>query len=76
MGSATSMLFQVFVNGVGVGNGKVSTSTTSGDIETLADRVFVPVPAGAHKVDLYWANAGAGTVTGFGTSRSLTVKEL
>jgi len=40
-----------------------------------SDRVFIPVSAGVHKVDLHWA-VGAGTGNTFGIRRLLQVREV
>jgi hypothetical protein len=64
---------QVYVDGIPIGNAKEnSNSATAG---TVSDVIIVPVSAGFHKVDLYWASSAGSTQTASGTSRSLVVEE-
>lgn len=66
----------VYVNGVQVGPAIVDTTGSANREVTLACAgLIVPVPAGTHKVDVYWTT-GSGTMTAIGTDRRLTVKEL
>lgn len=66
--------FQVFMDGVAIGNAKVLTQTTD---NTVGDSFVVDVSPGTpHIFEVQWFNgSGAATSTANGTSRNLTVEE-
>lgn len=65
-----------YVNGsvVGVGMRHREPSTASNQYNPLAGSVIVPVPAGTHKIDIYWNNSGTGTAVV--NERIVAVKEI
>jgi hypothetical protein len=71
-GAYVSVFF--YVNGVDVGKGVAGHSIGAGYIFCLSMSAKIQVPAGTHKVDVYWYT-GTGTATANGTNRILTVSE-
>lgn len=68
--------FQVYVDGTPVGTLREYQSPAAATTRTIvSDIVRVPVDAGVHKVDVYWAVSTANTVTATGTDRTLLVRE-
>lgn len=69
--------YRVFVNGVSVGSSQIANAPSgSSYYVTMAGNVIVPLQAGTHKVDVYWAT-NTGTLTQpSGNTRSLDVHEL
>jgi hypothetical protein len=66
--------FQLYVDGLPVGNGKpYATALTSNDYDVY-DRIIVPVSAGTHIVQLYW-RTNSGTLTAGQINRNLVVLE-
>ena len=70
--AGSGVSFAVFVDGVQVGALKSVVPSTAAYSSTVSDRIFVPVNAGVHKVDVYWV-AGATATAG---NRTLVVKEF
>lgn len=55
--------FQVYVDGIAVGNSKASQAMVANEDFTVSDRLIVPVSKGVHKVDVYWkATGGTGNL--------------
>lgn len=69
---ANNTYTQVYINGIATGALK---SMATGNTTTSSDTLIVQLPAGTHKIDVYWYVA-AGTGTAWLTGRNLTVKEL
>jgi hypothetical protein len=67
--------FQMYLDGAPIGTKKQVVSGTSGGvIFCVFDRMIIPVAAGTHHIEVYWAtSAGTGTLEDY---RNLTVKEL
>lgn len=66
--------FQIYVNGAAIGQQKIVGNNSAGVNQNViaSDQIVISVPAGTHKVDVYW-RVGAGTATGF--ERTLLVEE-
>lgn len=65
---------QIYVNGVAQGTEKSATESGTGFTAVQTDRLFVPVPAGTHRVEIYWRTS-TGTMTAFQLERTLAVRE-
>ena len=66
----------IYVDGVQLQDSQTYQYTTGGTIVLAVNMLVVPVSAGVHKVDIYWA-AGSGATLSTGTGkRVLTVQEL
>lgn len=68
----------IFVNGFAVGapdSGSITAPATAGNQFSVSNECSTAVPAGFHKVDVYYNNGNAGTLTLSGTNRILTVEE-
>ena len=67
---------QIFINGVGDATSRrLFTSYAAGAVGVLANKIIVPLAAGVHNIQVYWAAAG-GTSTASGDRRDFIVKEL
>jgi hypothetical protein len=67
---------QIYVDGVPVGSLRINDEPVGGGYQTiLSDRIIVPVSAGTHKVDIYWA-VSSSTATSDGIQRSLVAREI
>lgn len=66
---------QVYVNGSPVGVASSFTKAVSGGASSQSDSLIVAVPAGTHKVDLYWSTS-ANTVTAVLTRRTIKAREI
>jgi hypothetical protein len=71
-----AVYLQLFVDGLIVGPANVITPPNTTSLIGPAASLVVPVLAGYHKIDLYWAAGGGGTLSAYLTQRSLTVREL
>lgn len=71
--AANNNFFAIFVNGSLVGKSTQTTFTAGSVTLSQSDLILVSLPAGVHKIDLYW-NVNAGTATM--ASRILTAVEL
>lgn len=65
----------IYVNGILLNSEKTATSASNGSDETNSDTQIIFLPAGTHKIDVYWW-CGGGTSTASGTRRNLIVAEL
>lgn len=65
----------IYVNGILLNSEKTATSASNGSDETNSDTQIIFLPAGTHKIDVYWW-CGGGTSMASGTRRNLIVAEL
>lgn len=67
---------QIYVNGQAQGFIKPFQGYAANTIGNIADQIIVNLPAGVHKIDLYWGltNGSVGTISSL--NRNLTVREL
>lgn len=79
--AGTNWFLQMYIDGVlsptnsQNSDRRSSTNVTNGYTLTVADRFFIPLSAGAHKIDLYWYT-NAGTLTAYQQERRLMAREL
>jgi hypothetical protein len=73
-GSSSNLLLQIYVNGLPVGFQAQQYALSTVPLMTTTLEAIVPVPAGTHKVDLYWRSDGV-TWTGITNQRMLIVEE-
>ena len=68
---------QIYVNGSPVGQQMSGqTVTASNTVFNISNSVIVPLPAGTHKIDVYWVAGGGSTATAQSTYRILRAKEI
>lgn len=64
-----------YIDGVAVAASQITGYFTASYYLPMNGSCIVPVPAGVHKIDMYW-QATSGTMNAYSTYRTLTVKEL
>jgi len=70
------VICRIYVNGLPVG-AQTKVDNAANAFSTLSNSAIAPVPAGVHKIDVYWASGnGASTATAIGTERVLKVREI
>lgn len=68
----------IYVNGQAVGvpdSGSITAPATAGFQFSVSNECVIPVSAGVHKVEVFYTNGNAGTLTLSGTNRILIVEE-
>lgn len=73
--SGAGWTYQIFVDGVAIGNAKSETAAAANSVQTTADTKVLYVAPGERKIDVYW-NTTAGTLTATGTNRDLLVEDI
>lgn len=67
----------LYLDGKEVQNNQHRTVSAGADIKSQVLKMVVPISAGFHTVQIFWATpAGGGTLTSYSSTRTLTVKEL
>jgi hypothetical protein len=67
---------QIFVDGAAVGESIYTQYYAATALSSLSNSIEIPVSAGFHKIDVYWAVNGSQIATGAGINRVLTVSEI
>ena len=73
--STHSCVYQIYVNGSATGIQAIQTASAANAPESILLEHTMYLPAGAHKVDIYW-NVSSGTGTSSSTNRQLIVREM